>query len=871
MSGIFPTAAERAQIFAELRDAAQQLAASRAGLPPLDHDTAPVFFGRVTAWECVERLGECLPQGSVIIERVRYSQARTAIALNDGSLVDYLNSLSWNAQLTSSFYDKGSFLREDDEVVEATQALDVLRGVRFALPDVGSRIDRPTLWEALDLLDAVWKAVRAVQAAAGPAQPLRESDAETSRLLVALSDAIGSGLRVRGESAEALLRVAGKLERKLGAAERLSADAASNEKLTYTWIKQFLNEASLQDFVQELLANREMLEMYYSEDAFLRDSDCSQGFLSALPPLSRITFELAPIQAPVAERKPRKTRKTKVVRVAEADDGHSVPQSAPVPAAAGLRRTRHDFGSNVWNVSSSQRGVEADTRPSDVPPTRSEAVSSGSVASENVAQSLPSAFMMEQSGLTMTEVADPPAVDAAPEQHPAGAEPQAAKNKDESPAPVVSEPPVSQSPESPVGSQSEGEGSSFGSDTERIAFAGSVMSPPPASVASAVAPVSSEAAKAGPDSDDETQSGSLSDAFTRPRSNSGEGIKSPRSTLAQSTMIPEEQPRVKTSRSLSDANKHMPLIEYYNAGGRGPAVVTRFGPLRIIDDYERDDLKALPGAAIVRTVCKDSSDDIPLSLTAHTKFGFINKGKVSCPDCGIVLSSGAKNRFFDVVRYCHYTGKWYCEDCHKNDRSVIPARVIFDWDLSEYKVAQSSLEQINKHKNDPVLNIPALNVKLFSAVPGLKQASDLRKQIYGLGEFVESCKNRDALIAILGRRSHFLQSAVLYSLQDLIDVNDGLLVPFLLSAMEKLLVHITKTCHTCRGKGFFCEYCNKEPLVFSFQVDSVRCTNCKTVYHLKCAAEHNFSPATCPKCIRIAKIRRQHADLPQDDQQQQQQ
>ena len=36
---------------------------------------------------------------------------------------------------------------------------------------------------------------------------------------------------------------------------------------------------------------------------------------------------------------------------------------------------------------------------------------------------------------------------------------------------------------------------------------------------------------------------------------------------------------------------------------------------------------------------------------------------------------------------CDYTGAYHCPECHHNQTHMIPARIIHNWDFTEYKVA----------------------------------------------------------------------------------------------------------------------------------------------------------------------------------------
>jgi run domain Beclin-1 interacting cysteine-rich containing protein len=122
---------------------------------------------------------------------------------------------------------------------------------------------------------------------------------------------------------------------------------------------------------------------------------------------------------------------------------------------------------------------------------------------------------------------------------------------------------------------------------------------------------------------------------------------------------------------------------------------------------------------------------------------------------------------------------------------------------------------------------------------------------------VTSCKYSDALLELFGARQHFLAFSDGYSLQDFADCATGTMHTFLKSVRDKLVVHITQTCPVCRGKGYYCELCRKEDLLFPFmpETEAVMCAGCKTMVHASCSAklDGGISTITCPKCIRIRR------------------
>ena len=81
-------------------------------------------------------------------------------------------------------------------------------------------------------------------------------------------------------------------------------------------------------------------------------------------------------------------------------------------------------------------------------------------------------------------------------------------------------------------------------------------------------------------------------------------------------------------------------------------------------------------------------------------------------------------------RWCDYYGKYFCRSCHSNSKTIIPARVIFDWDFSHYLVSQLAQTFIVSIWTEPVFDIAILNDgKLLTTIDSVKSANSLRANI----------------------------------------------------------------------------------------------------------------------------------------------
>ena len=77
-----------------------------------------------------------------------------------------------------------------------------------------------------------------------------------------------------------------------------------------------------------------------------------------------------------------------------------------------------------------------------------------------------------------------------------------------------------------------------------------------------------------------------------------------------------------------------------------------------------------------------------------------------------------------------------------------------------------------------------------------------------------------------------MDSADTYSIQDLMDLNNDVLLPEVSKIHALFLAHIKADCELCRARGFICEVCqDSSDVIFAFDPHSVKCANCSAVFH----------------------------------------
>ena len=183
-----------------------------------------------------------------------------------------------------------------------------------------------------------------------------------------------------------------------------------------------------------------------------------------------------------------------------------------------------------------------------------------------------------------------------------------------------------------------------------------------------------------------------------------------------------------------------------------------------------------------------------------------------------------------------------------------PARIVHNWDFEAHPVSQATKQYLFLMLRKPVIDINATNPKLSAVVEEVAKVTQLRSKIMLMKNYLTLCRiaSKEKLLLILVSRQHFVDGALLYSLQDLIDIKNGFLLPFLETATSVFEEHI-KSCLLCKAKGFVCEICNIDDVVlFPFDKEAEMCPQCQGAFHRDCYRQHvGENQQECVRCLRI--------------------
>ncbi|EFO91348.1 hypothetical protein CRE_11841 [Caenorhabditis remanei] len=216
--------------------------------------------------------------------------------------------------------------------------------------------------------------------------------------------------------------------------------------------------------------------------------------------------------------------------------------------------------------------------------------------------------------------------------------------------------------------------------------------------------------------------------------------------------------------------------------------------------------------------------------------------------------------FFSKFETCAIDSKYYCPECMKTGGKVsIPARVVMDWDWRERAVSDRGRAWYEANQEKALINIKTSNPRLYSHVPALEETRKLREKLHLVSMYLFTC--RESVAEDFRRRlwpKEYLRSDIdLYSFADLMDVKSGSLQRRLKNLLKHSMNHVM-ACTLCKQKGFCCELCSVNEVIYPFNTESThRCRVCFSVFHNECWR----TSGECPKCIRRQNFEARRAQI----------
>ena len=202
----------------------------------------------------------------------------------------------------------------------------------------------------------------------------------------------------------------------------------------------------------------------------------------------------------------------------------------------------------------------------------------------------------------------------------------------------------------------------------------------------------------------------------------------------------------------------------------------------------------------IGTLNEEDSQELMLIFDQVIREEGLDAQNYECAECTRAIGT-----IFGPAKICAYTRRYYCEECHLDEMSVIPAKIMYNWDFRQFKVCHKVKLFLTAVSIEPIINVKSFNGELFEFAPSLQEVFDLRRQLRYMNAYLSTCSNgkskaKKTFDKMLWPRQYLYDDIDMYSVRDLEDINSGRLVASLTSTVKFSLGHILK-CILCSGKG----------------------------------------------------------------------
>ncbi|OWA52645.1 Run domain Beclin-1-interacting and cysteine-rich domain-containing protein [Hypsibius exemplaris] len=198
------------------------------------------------------------------------------------------------------------------------------------------------------------------------------------------------------------------------------------------------------------------------------------------------------------------------------------------------------------------------------------------------------------------------------------------------------------------------------------------------------------------------------------------------------------------------------------------------------------------------------------------KVGIVNQ-KNRCAGCGGKMDAYQQAR----MRFCEYTGKYFCVCCHEYKTALIPARVLLKWDFTKHYVSNFAADFIARIYRDPLFDVKDCNMDLYKKSKSLALTRSIRSQLVLATEYVRTCRQGGSAMGEIEQLPKFVWEHIhTYSLDLFCSVKDNILPNFIRPVADLAVKHVVN-CQFCCSKGFICEFCKDETPLFPFQTNTV--------------------------------------------------
>lgn len=178
--------------------------------------------------------------------------------------------------------------------------------------------------------------------------------------------------------------------------------------------------------------------------------------------------------------------------------------------------------------------------------------------------------------------------------------------------------------------------------------------------------------------------------------------------------------------------------------------------------------------------------------------------------------------------------RFVCKDCIDEEYFIIPYFVLKKWSFEKFSVSKKAKNTLMYWYDKPIIYLKKSD-KLIRKIPQLNLVIELKKSINNMFDFMK-CENKFKFVEeALGEYEYFALKEYIFSLRDLVEINNKVFYKKLVKFKNKFVKHLSGECSQCFFEGEICNKCGYDEKIFFYDFENVfYCKTCKKSFHRKC-------------------------------------
>lgn len=173
----------------------------------------------------------------------------------------------------------------------------------------------------------------------------------------------------------------------------------------------------------------------------------------------------------------------------------------------------------------------------------------------------------------------------------------------------------------------------------------------------------------------------------------------------------------------------------------------------------------------------------------------------------------------ESIFWCSYFLRFVCKDCISNECSIIPQFILNKWCFDKFTISKKAKKIIESWYKEPVIFFKKKD-KILEKIP--EQVRNLKKDINIIFDYMKCDDAFEFLEKNMPNYKYIVLKENIFSLQDLIEMNNKSFIKKLKDIKNIFINHIKNECPQCKYEGEICAYCQSPELIYFYDSEYVR-------------------------------------------------